>query len=127
MSRMRLLRGGCVLTLGVKSPNLAEGDVLIEAGRIAEVGRGLRARDAEVVDAADTIVMPGFVDTHRHAWKTLLRHLGGGRGGEPPAAALGRHYQPDDVYAATLLALLSAVESGITTVVDWADIQADAR
>jgi 5-methylthioadenosine/S-adenosylhomocysteine deaminase len=127
MSRRRLLRGGCVLTLGVKSPNLAEGDVLIEAGRIAEVGRGLRARDAEVVDAADTIVMPGFVDTHRHAWKTLLRHLGGGRGGEPPAAALGRHYQPDDVYAATLLALLSAVESGITTVVDWADIQVDAR
>ena len=47
--------------------DLAEGDVLIEDERIAEVGRGLRARDAEVVDATNTIVMPGFVDTHRMA------------------------------------------------------------
>jgi cytosine/adenosine deaminase-related metal-dependent hydrolase len=64
-----LLRGGCVLTLGAKTPNHLQADVLIDDGRVAEVGPGLRARDAEVVDAADTIVMPGFVDTHRHAWR----------------------------------------------------------
>ena len=71
-----LLKGGCVLTLGAKSPNLRQGDVLIEDDVVSEVGTGLRARDAEPVDATDTIVMPGFVDTHRHAWRSLSRNVG---------------------------------------------------
>ncbi|MFN2590556.1 MAG: amidohydrolase family protein, partial [Actinomycetota bacterium] len=123
MNEKTLLRGGCVLTLGAKTPNFAQADVLIQDGRLAEVGAGLRARDAEVVDAADTIVMPGFVDTHRHAWRSLFRNLGD----DAPSTSAAHHYRPDDVYAATLIGLLGAVEAGITTVVDWADIPADER
>lgn len=124
-----LLRGGCVLTLGARTPNLTRGDVLVDDGRVAEVGTGVRARDAEVVDASDTIVMPGFVDTHRHAWRSLFRNLGrdAGTGRPPDAAALGDHFGPEDVYAATLIGLLGAVEAGITTVVDWADGSVDER
>ncbi|HEX6208352.1 MAG TPA: amidohydrolase family protein [Actinomycetota bacterium] len=128
MTTKTLLRGGCVLTLGAKTPNYMQADVLIDEGRVAEVGPGLRARDAEIVDATDTIVMPGFVDTHRHAWTSLLRNLGeGGSNGhaDVPAAASTIPYEPDDVYAATLIGLLGAVESGITTVVDWSDVRAD--
>jgi len=110
-----LIKGGTVLTLGAKTPNFTEADVLIDYGVVAEVGPGLRARDAELVDASDAIVMPGFVDTHRHVWKSLFRNLG-------DTAVPGSHYQPDDIYAATLIGLLGAVEAGITTVVDWADI-----
>ena len=122
MSSRTLIRGGCVLTLGVKSPNFTQADVLIDDDRVAEVGPGLRARDAEVVDATDTIVMPGFVDTHRHAWKSLFRNLGES---DPGGEAHGHRFQPEDVYAATLIGLLGAVEAGITTVVDWSDIQID--
>ena len=125
-----LLRGGCVLTLDPKSGNLRRGDVLIEDGRIAEIGEGLRARDAESIDATDTVVMPGFVDTHRHAWESLFRNFGeGGPSGETSVlpAAYGSHYTPEDVYAATLIGLLGAAEAGITTVVDWSDIQLDAK
>jgi cytosine/adenosine deaminase-related metal-dependent hydrolase len=115
-----LLGGGCVLTLGARTPNLARADVLIEGETITEVAPGIRARDAEHVDATDTIVMPGFVDTHRHAWTSLFRNLGpGAEGGPPTTTALGEHLQPDDVYAGTLVGLLGAVEAGITTVVDW--------
>ena len=49
-----LLSGGCVLTLGAKTPNFTKADVLIDDGMVAEVGTGLRARDAEQVDATDT-------------------------------------------------------------------------
>ena len=111
-----LLRGGCVLTLGAKTPNLTTGDVLLEGDRIAEVGTSIRARDAEVVDAANAIVMPGFVDTHRHLWRSLFRNLGG-----DAADTSGDRLTPEDVYAATLVGLLGAAEAGITTVVDWAD------
>jgi cytosine/adenosine deaminase-related metal-dependent hydrolase len=123
-----LLRGGCVLTLDPKSANLRQGDVLIEDGRIAEIGEGLRARDAETIDATNTIVMPGFVDTHRHAWESLFRNFGeGGPSGEASVlpAAYGSHYTPEDVYASTLIGLLGAAEAGITSVVDWSDIQLD--
>jgi 5-methylthioadenosine/S-adenosylhomocysteine deaminase len=120
-----LLAGGCVLTLGARSSNLSRGDVLIEDGTVAEVGPAIRARDADVVDASDTIVMPGFVDTHRHAWTSLFRNLGDRdpRTAVPvPAWAVADHYGADDVYAATLVGLLGAAEAGVTTVVDWSHL-----
>lgn len=125
MSRL-LLRGGTVLTLGTKTSNLTHGDVLIEGDRIAEVERDLRPRDAEVVDVTDAIVMPGFVDTHRHAWTSLFRNLGETAGaGTTSAAALRDHCGPDEIYAGTLIGLLGALEAGITTVVDWCDLPLD--
>jgi cytosine/adenosine deaminase-related metal-dependent hydrolase len=120
-----LLSGGCVLTLGARTPNLTQGDVLIEDGVVAEVGSGLRARDAERVDATDTIVMPGFVDTHRHAWHSLFRNLEERVSSESPVSAVADLYQPEDIYAATLIGLLGAAEAGITTVVDWSPVRSD--
>ena len=117
MSPRVLIAGGCVLTLGTRTPNHKQADVLIEDDVIAEVGTGLRAHHAEHVDATDTIVMPGFVDTHRHAWTSLFRNLGQD---DPSAAGDGPDaFGPDDVYASTLIGLLGAAEAGITTVVDW--------
>lgn len=115
-----LVRGGTVLSLDRSVGNSVEADVLIEDGIITEVGSALRARNAEVVDAAGTIVMPGFVDAHRHLWQSLLRNLG-----TASDAAVSGRYTPDDVYAATLAGLLQALESGITTVVDWCDVSDD--
>lgn len=109
-----LIRGGCVLTLA--RANLACGDVLIEDGLIVEVGEAIRARDAEVVDASDAIVMPGFVDAHRHTWDTLLRNSR-----LDDVADVAAEITPDELHTATLLGLLGALDSGITTVVDWCD------
>ena len=44
----------------------------------------------------------------------------------PVPAEVADHYQPEDVYAATLIGLLGAAEAGITTVVDWSPIRSDA-
>jgi cytosine/adenosine deaminase-related metal-dependent hydrolase len=112
-----LIKGGTVLSLDRAVGNTVGGDVLIEDGMISEVGTSLRARGAEVIDARDTIVMPGFVDAHRHVWQSLLRNLGA-----TSDAVVAGHYTPEDVYAATLVGLLQALEAGITTVVDWCDV-----
>jgi cytosine/adenosine deaminase-related metal-dependent hydrolase len=128
VSSRTLIRGGTVLTLGARTPNFDSADVLIEGGRVAEIGPGLRARDAEVVDATNTIVMPGFVDVHRHTWQSLFRNLDGTATGDTltPADRLGPHYRAEDAYAGTLIGLLGSIEAGITTVVDLSDIQMGA-
>ncbi len=108
-----LVKGGTVLSLDRGVGNHQAADVLIEDGVIREVGPGLRARHAEVVDAEQAIVMPGFVDAHRHASAPTI-----------PAVA-GPYATPDHLYAATLVGLLGAVEAGITTVVDWSDLAVD--
>lgn len=41
-------------------------DILVEDGRIAEIGTGLSDAGARVVDAAGLIVLPGLVDLHTH-------------------------------------------------------------
>ena len=50
-------------------------DVLIEDGKIREIRPDIAAGDAAVVDAANRIVMPGFIDTHHHLYQGLLRNI----------------------------------------------------
>ena len=44
----------------------AVADVLVEDGRIAVVGKNLQAIDAEMVDCAGKVVVPGLIDMHVH-------------------------------------------------------------
>jgi 5-methylthioadenosine/S-adenosylhomocysteine deaminase len=115
-----LIKGGTVLSLDRAVGNIVGADVLIEDGTISEVGPSLRARNALVIDASDTIVMPGFVDAHRKVWQSLIRNLQGMSGTD-----VCRHFTPEDVYAATHVGLLQALEAGITTVVDWCELAGD--
>ena len=66
-----LIRGGWIAD-GTGSPPFL-GDVAIEDGRIAEVGRlDGSATAARVVDASGKVVCPGFVDPHSHSDFSLL-------------------------------------------------------
>ena len=71
-----LIRGGTVLSLDPAVGDFEHADVLIEGDRILAVGPNLANGSAEVIDASTMIVMPGFVDTHRHIWEGLLRNIG---------------------------------------------------
>lgn len=55
---------------------LADADVLIQDGRIARIGRGLKVRGAarRVIDVAGQVVMPGLIHGHLHACQTLFRN-----------------------------------------------------
>ena len=125
MTRL-LIRDGWVLTMDAAVGDLPAGDVLIENGRIAAVGHSIVADDAEVIDAAGHIVMPGLVDTHRHTWQSCVSHRCGDMDSpgyfEEMLFRRGPRYRPEDVYIATLLGAVSALDSGTTTMVDWAHI-----
>ncbi|KAB2340008.1 amidohydrolase family protein [Actinomadura rudentiformis] len=120
-----LLRGGHVLTMDPALGDLPVGDVLIEGDTIAAVDRRIDA-DADVVDVGGRIVIPGFVDTHRHTWEAAIR-------GCAPDATLDDYfvevldtfapvYGPEDVYASNLAGALECLNAGITTLVDWSHI-----
>jgi 5-methylthioadenosine/S-adenosylhomocysteine deaminase len=117
-----LIRNAYVITMVPGVPDLPDGDVLVENGAIADVGAGLSAPGATVIDGAGFIVMPGLVDTHWHMWTTLLRNMSGAKpehGYFPTTTAVGNVYAPRDMYYGTLLSAAEALFSGITTVHDW--------
>lgn len=125
MSNRKLIRGGIVLSMDPQVGDLNTGDVLIEDDRIAAVQPEINA-DAEVIDATGFIVIPGFVDTHRHTWESAIK-------GVAPNATLDDYfveildtfapvYRPEDVYASNLAGTLECINAGITTLVDWSHI-----
>jgi cytosine/adenosine deaminase-related metal-dependent hydrolase len=120
-----LLRGGCVLTLDRSVGDFETADVLIDGSKIVAVQPNLKA-SAEAIDASNMIVMPGFVDTHRHMWEGPLRNI-------LPNGLLSDYnrditgtarsvYRPEDAYIGDVVSALGALNAGVTTVLDWSHI-----
>jgi 5-methylthioadenosine/S-adenosylhomocysteine deaminase len=146
-----LISGGTVLSLDPRLGDFDTGDVLIEGDRIIAVGPGLsngegvrgaqgasanaravapRHVEVEVIDASGMIVMPGFVDSHRHIWEGLLRNIGTDVPLEGRTSyisfvlhKLAPAFRPEDAYVGNLVSALGAIDAGITTLLDWSHIQ----
>ncbi len=126
-----LLRGGLVIDTAPHPVVHPHTDVLVEAGRIAAVGRDLPLDDSdtglEVIDARTMVVLPGFVDAHRHLWQGVLRSAAvdaslDGYFSRVLGDLAGR-FTPADVHTGNLLGALDCLDSGITTVQDFSHVQ----
>jgi dihydroorotase len=62
MSQALLIKNARLVNEGVET----EGDLLVRDGRIAQVGGEISAADAEVLDAAGRVLMPGMIDDQVH-------------------------------------------------------------
>lgn len=118
-----LIRNGRVLTMDPALGDFDSADVLIEDDTIVAVGPDLGVLDAEIIDASNHIVLPGFIDTHRHTWQSLFRgicsdwtlgdYYFGMRLGISPA------YTADDVRLGNFYGAVDALNSGVTTLLDF--------
>lgn len=132
-----VIRGGSVMSIDPKVGDFAKADVLVEGNKILAVGPNLGAGGAFEIDAADRIVMPGFVDTHHHQFETALRSfLADGvlinDGSGSPSGSLTYYenillkfatvYRPQDVYINELFGGLAQLDDGVTTVHDVSQI-----
>ncbi|MGI9262229.1 MAG: amidohydrolase family protein [Woeseiaceae bacterium] len=131
-SRPTIIRGADLLTMDESRRELLETDVLIRDGRIVALGNRLSADGAEIIEAEGMILMPGMCDGHRHMWHTV----DAGR----LVKTQPRHYAtyqewkmrtivsmtPEDHYLAGYVGGLMAIDSGVTSVIDYAHGQINA-
>ena len=117
----KVIRGG--LLLDISSHRAHAQDLIVDDDTIAEIGPpGLQApEDAETVDAAGRLLMPGLVNAHTHGHGNLMKgagdrwtleallnagpHLNGGRGLE-------------DKYLSCLIGGLDMIRTGATACYD---------
>ena len=118
-----LFKGGTIISMDDKIGDLAQGDLLIEGNKIRAVAASINAAGAQVIDARDTIIVPGFVDCHRHSWEAPLRRI---NPNSPTLAdysnathlSFAKAYRPQDHYVANYLTALGCIDAGITCVID---------
>ena len=99
-------------------------EFIIEASddTIAAIGASLDVPDgAEVIDAAEMIAMPGFVNAHIHTWQAGLRGIAVdwtlGEYLRAMHAGLATHFTPDDIRIANHVGALHQLNAGTTTLV----------
>ncbi len=113
-----LVKGATIVTQNAKRETL-KGDIFVSKGRIAKIGKNLKEKAEERIDASGKLVFPGFVNTHTHIAMTLFRGYGEGMMLQDwltkkiwPAEA---KLKPDDVYWGTMLGVAEMVRSGTTS------------
>jgi len=117
-----LITNAAVVTMDPALGDFERADILIEDGTIVKIAHGIEA-DAEVIDASTMIAMPGMVDTHRHTWQTALRGILAD--GNIPDYLRGirlqmaPRYRAEDMYVGNYLGALDALNSGVTSLVDY--------
>jgi 5-methylthioadenosine/S-adenosylhomocysteine deaminase len=117
-----VIRGAHVLSMDPDVGDFRHGDVHVRHGRIVAVGRHLRG-GGQRIDGSGMIVMPGLVDTHWHLWTSLYRSMSSSNAATSYFAlnvANGVRCLPRDLYHGARLGLVDALNTGITTVHDWA-------
>jgi cytosine/adenosine deaminase-related metal-dependent hydrolase len=117
-----LIRGASIVTMDAQG-DLPSGDVLVSGDAIVEIAPRIAADDAQVVDAANCIVIPGLVNAHMHTWQTALRGLAANwtllEYFQKMHAGLATVFTPEDLHIATLVGSLNQLNCGTTTLADW--------
>ncbi|MBV9970970.1 MAG: amidohydrolase family protein [Xanthobacteraceae bacterium] len=128
-ARRVLIKGGLVLTLDRQLGDFAHADILIEDGKIRTVRPdiAISGESAAIVDAANRIVIPGFVDTHSHSYQGILRSIMPDGVLDPDynrdvQTTLTPAFAPPDVYAGVLMTALGMIDMGTTAMVDLCQI-----
>jgi len=122
-NRRILVKGGTIVSLDPQVGDFQQGDVLIQGKRIVAVAPNVEPSGAQIIDASNTIIIPGFVDAHRHSWEGQLRRI---NPNAPTLAAysaathqsFAKSYRPHDMYVGNLITALGCIDAGITCVID---------
>ncbi len=122
-----LIRNALVLTHDDARPVIPSGQILIEGAKISAVGTQVPVPPgAEIIDAEGLVAMPGLINAHHHLYSSFAR--GFAPPGEPAANfvqilermwwKLDLALDADGVRYSALVALIEAIRTGCTTIID---------
>lgn len=123
---MKIIKNGLLITMDNERRVINEGAVIVDGKHIKEVGKAkticAKYPTAEIIDATDHLVLPGFINAHNHLFQILFRGMGENLALSewvsnivwPMCKHIGRH----EYYLATLVSSAEMLSSGITTFVD---------
>ena len=109
--------------MNARRDELSGADVLVRDGAIADVGPGLVAPGAEVIDGAGCVVTPGLVNTHHHLYQTLTRAVPGGQdallfGWLKTLYPIWARFGPEEMFVSAQVGLAELALSGCTMTSD---------
>jgi 5-methylthioadenosine/S-adenosylhomocysteine deaminase len=122
-NRRILLKRATLVTMDETLGVMQSADLLVRGERIESIAGRIDEPDAQVVDCAGRIVIPGLINAHLHTWQTGLR--GAAANWTLPEyfrnmhAGLATFFGPEDINLATLVGALGQINAGTTTLVDW--------
>lgn len=130
-----LIKNGLVVTIDPQDRIFRNGSIYIEDNIIKEIGPASQVGDkegAQVIDAKNKIVIPGFVSCHNHLYSAVVRSIPYAGFQKDDFSFYGwmeRFWLPlledrvthDQLYIGTKANLLEHMRSGITTTSDTAE------
>ena len=124
----KLIKNGTVITVDPSLGVLEGADIIVGDDKLLDVGRDLESVDAEVVDAAGMIIIPGLINAHIHTWQTGLRGIAGNWTSVDYQKNIHRGlamvYTAEATYLGNLVGALGQISSGTTTIMDWCHVNA---
>ncbi|MEC3854121.1 amidohydrolase family protein [Paenarthrobacter ureafaciens] len=120
-----LIKDGTILSM-IRGDEPFVGSVLLsDDGKIESVAPVIEDSGcADVIDASGCLVLPGLIDPHRHLWMSSIRSLTGDMTTaeyiEVVRLRAMSKFEPEDVRIGSLVGALDALNSGTTTVLDFA-------
>jgi len=120
-ARPTLIRGATIVTMDARGDLV--GDLLVRGSTIAAIAPRIEPGEADVVEAAGSIVIPGLVNAHMHTWQTALRGIAANwtlpEYFRKMHAGLALAFAPEDLRIATYVGALNQLNCGTTTLADW--------
>ena len=117
-----LIKNAHLISMDADIGDPLDTDILIDNGIIVQVRPHISA-DAEIIDAENYLICPGFINGHIHTWQTGLRGIATDWTLSDYLASihagLASFYEPDDMYIGNYIGALYQINTGSTTIVDW--------
>ncbi|UCB48059.1 MAG: amidohydrolase [Deltaproteobacteria bacterium] len=122
-----IIEGGVLITMVHGQAPIDPARIWVKGDRISHIETADNKSEyhghAEIIDARNSIIMPGLVNAHSHTAMTLFRGLADDLPlkewlFEKIFPAESKHLRPETVYWGSLLGCLEMIASGTTSVID---------
>ncbi|MFP3154255.1 putative aminohydrolase SsnA [Lachnospiraceae bacterium ZAX-1] len=127
---MILIGNGTLITRDLSKPLIEHGGVLIDGEKIVEISdyESLKKKytDAQVIDVAGKLIMPGLINTHEHIYSAMARGLSI-KGYNPNGFldildgmwwTIDRHLTLEQTKYSAIATYIDCIKNGVTTVFD---------